>query len=155
MTKETMKITPLKYSPQDAATYSFGRTGLLASDAEAWNLAWLSHPIEREAPKDPRFTTLVRRTLQTVVATGTIDIVGAYPDNAKVRGYLRLPPAQAVRRIMAMAHLADTPLFAAYGTQWTDTMQARAKLYREPYDPTLDQLVVDDCSQALAVIARL
>ena len=50
------------YSPQPAASYSSGNSGILAGDPEAWNLAWLSHG-ETFHP-DPHFTTLVRRTVQ-------------------------------------------------------------------------------------------
>ena len=127
--KELMKIFDIHYSPS-----IHGRVGLLQQDKEAWNLAWLSHPVEAGPHRDPHFSSLVRRTLQTVIATGGIDLIDAYPDNAKVRGYLRLLPAQAVLRITQMKYLEDTPLYAAYGAGWVDTMLARSRLYREPHE---------------------
>ena len=148
-----MKILDMRYSTSPPSSYGWGKVGLLAGDTEAWNLAWLSHPVEKGPHPDPQFSTLVRRTLQMVVANGKVDLIDAHPDKAKVRGYLRLLPAQAVLKITAMEHLVDTPLFAAYGTSWTDTMQTRARLYREPHDLTLDTFP-PDYTQAMIAIAR-
>lgn len=148
-----MKILDMHYSPCPPTNYSWGKVGLLAGDAEAWNLAWLSHPVDRSPHPDPNFSTLIRRTLQFVVATGKIDLIDAHPDNAKVRGFLRRPAAQAVLKITTMEHLIDTPLFAAYGSSWTDTLRERSRLYREPFDLVLDR-VPASLTQALAVIDR-
>lgn len=149
-----MKILDMRYSPSPPASYGWGKVGLLAGDTEAWNLAWLSHLVEKGPHPDPQFSTLVRRTLQMVVANGKVDLVDAHSDKAKVRGYLRLLPAQAVLKITAMEHLVDTPLFAAYGTSWTDTLRERSRLYREPHDLVHDRAVTE-FPDAQALIARL
>lgn len=149
-----MKILDMRYSPNPPTSYGWGKVGLLAGDTEAWNLAWLSHPVESGPHPDPQFSTLIRRTLQMVVTNGKVDLIDAYPDKAKVRGYLRLLPAQAVQRLVAMEHLVDTPLFAAYGTAWTDTLLARSKLYREPFDLAHDR-AVSDLTGANALLSRM
>lgn len=141
----------MKYSPDPATVRNYGVGGLLGGDPEAQNLAWLSHDLSKGPHPDPNFTTLVRRTLQTVMKTGQIDLVEAFPVHLKVRWLLRLPPAQAVARLQAIPALPTLPLSVAYGPGWLETVKARARLYREPFDLMLDA-PVNDLTQALAVI---
>lgn len=137
------------YSPQPAASYSLGNSGILAGDPEAWNLAWLSHG-ETFHP-DPHFTTLVRRTLQFVLKTGGIDLIDQVPAAEKVRGLMRFTPPQAVGKLLQAQYLTDMPLYAAYGMTWTNMMVARARLYTEPEHIMLDRPVID-LTQARMVI---
>jgi hypothetical protein len=146
-----MKVSDMRYSPQAPASYGWGPAGMLAGDPEAWNLAWLSHPVEWGPHPDPNFSTLIRRTLQFVIDDGVIDLIDAYSDSEKVRGFLRMPAAQAVLKITSMAHLVDTPLFSAYGSSWTDTLALRSRQYRAPYHSEYDHPALD-LTQALAVI---
>lgn len=137
------------YSPQPAASYSSGNSGILAGDPEAWNLAWLSHG-ETFHP-DPHFTTVVRRTLQFVLETGGIDLIDQVPTIAKVRGLMRFTPPQAVGELLQARYLTDMPLYATYGRTWINTIVARARLYREPEHMVLD-MPVTDLTQARVVI---
>lgn len=141
------------YSPQPVHTYRVIKGSLISGDPEAWNLAWLSHDFKKGPHPDANFTTLVRRTLQFVLKTGGIDLIDAVPTSLKVRGLLRLLPAQAVKRIAGMEHLIDTPMFSAYGAAWLEVMHERARLYREPEGP-LD-MSLSDLTQAQAVINAL
>lgn len=137
------------YSIRAPQFYAAGKTGLLAGDLDAWNLAWLSHG-ETFHP-DPHFTSLVRRTLQFVIKTGGIDLIDQLPAIAKVRGLMRFAPAHVVKKLLEAQHLSDMPLYAAYGTTWTDTMIRRARLYREPRHVVLDK-PIRDLTKALVVI---
>lgn len=130
------------------------RSALLGDQPEALNLVWLSHDSSAGPHPDPNFTTLVRRTLQFVVASGQIDLVGAFPDNVRVSGLMRLLPAQAVLRLRTLPLLMDLPLYCAYGDLWVETITRRSHLYHGPYDPVHD-FPVNDTSQALGVLTAL
>lgn len=135
-----------RYSPRPVADYlkvyrvqnpgkpdSFIKTGpaasaLLGQDKESWNLAYLSHDYETSVEHpDPNFTTHVRRTIQFVVNTGEVDLAGLLEDRFCVRKFLREPPARAVKLIIGMSRLHETPMFKAYGQGWVTTMNQRAK----------------------------
>lgn len=148
-----MTICEMRYSPHAAPNYAIGQSLLLKTDPEAWNLAWLSYDVRNGPHPDPHFTTLVRRTLQVVLATGSIDLISRYPDNDTVRGLLKLPPPQAVARLQTCSHFLDLPLFAAYGAQWVTTINERSRLYREPEHPSLDRPVTD-FTEAIAALAH-
>ncbi len=149
--RKSMKIAEMRYSPHPPQAYGWGKGGITQGDPEAWNLAWLSHDLTKQPMPAPNFSTLIRRTLEFVLASGRIDLTDSYPASEKVRGFLQMPPAQAVQKILTMEHLIDTPMFAAYGSNWTDTLLERSRLYREPLDPVLDR-TVPDLTQALAII---
>lgn len=150
MKQKHMTQAVIRYSPKLADSYPSVKGSLLSGDPEAWNLAWLSHDFSKGPHFNPNFSTLIRRTVQFALKSGGIDLVDMVPTALKVRGLLRLPPAQAVKYIACMEHLTDTPMFAAYGTAWVDLMLERSRLYREP-DDHMDALVVD-LSQAQAAI---
>lgn len=141
-----MSIALISYSSRPSRNES-GWSELLGEDVEACNLAWLCHDSHKGHHRDPRFTVLVRRTLQFVIASGKIDLIDAYPAEAKVRGLLRMSPAQAVLKFSQMALIRDLPLYAAYGEAWLDIMRARSRLYREPHDQVLD-VELGDFTQA-------
>lgn len=137
------------YSVRAPQSYALGKRGLLANDVDAWNLAWLSHGVTFHP--DPRFTALVRRTLQFVLVTGGIDLIDRVPITDKVRGLMRFAPAHVVKKILEAEHLADMPLYAAYGSTWVETMTKRARLYREPRHAILDK-PIKDLTKAIKVI---
>ena len=112
----------------------------IGRDDDAWNLAYLSWDFEKSLVwSDPHFSVNVHRTLQFVIDTAELDIVGLIPDHKKVRGLLAsCPPAQAVLRLSQMKLIRQTPLYLAYGDKWLRTINERARLYREPYDEILD-----------------
>ena len=92
-------MTPavIRYSPKVADSYPSVKGSLLSGDPEAWNLAWLSHDFGKGPHFDSHFSTLIRRTLQFALKSGGIDLLDIVPTALKVRGLLRLPPAQAIK----------------------------------------------------------
>lgn len=143
----------IRYSPHPIAHYGMSAgSSLLTSDEAAWNLAYLSWDIEHHPLwPDPHFSTHVRRSIQFVLATGRSDITGTTEDRYTVRGFMTRPAPEAVAKIAGMVHLKQLPLFLAYGEKWLDTLQARARNYREAHDDSFD-FAVPDCSAALALI---
>lgn len=130
-----------------------GASPLLANDPEAWNLAFLSHPFEtHETPEVSGFAVLVRRTLQVRVATGELDIVELEPERS-VRPLLRLPPLQAVLRLMALPTpvIRALPLWIAYGEVWENRIRRRASFLTSAQDPEED---VADVSEAAGYLRR-
>lgn len=142
------RIVPLRYSPKPIDAYTARLPGgilagpaqaeFLRNDVEAWNLAFLSHPYERRAEhSDPQFTIWVRRTVNTVVTTGSVDILGKLPADKLVRGLLQRPAREfvsAIRTTQAWAGgervqlLPLLPLYIAYGDEWLQTIAERAGL---------------------------
>lgn len=165
------RIVPLRYSPKPIEAYSVPHlqggpafAEFLRNDAEAWNLAFLSHPYELRAEHpDPQFTILVRRTVNTVLASGSVDIVGKLPAYLLVRGLLRRPADEFVREIAAARALAAgedrpllemLPLYVAYGDDWVNSILSRAaKCLRAPvaseYEPGDDVPHVNDAAAAI------
>ena len=143
----------IRYSPHPISHYGMsGGSKLLTSDEAAWNLAYLSWDVENQPLwPDPYFSTHVRRSIQFVLDTGVSDVTGTTEDCYTVRGFMTRPAPEAVAKIVAMAHLKQLPLFRAYGEKWLDTLQARARNWREVHDERFD-FAVPDCSQALALI---
>lgn len=150
----------IRYSPRPFATYKQLTPGnVLVGPAassflrqpEAWNLAYLSFPFEAVlSHPDPWFSTVIRRTLQTVLNTGVIDLADAYPDNVKVVHLMRMPAPQAV--VHLTAHAAKLPAFKAYGAEWLSTIQTRARLM------CVDDHVPDnvtDVSEARALLQQI
>lgn len=139
------RIVPLRYSPKPITAYSLVLPGgvnagpafaeFLKNDAEAWNLAFLSHPYEKRAEHpDPNFTIYVRRTLNVVLSTGSVDVLGKLPAKMLVRGLLQLPAHEFVDQVSSLQTIANgpllghLPLFKAYGQHWLHTAAARAEL---------------------------
>lgn len=143
-----MTQTIPRYSPRPIEAYGWKdkRAGpayseFLSGDAEAWNLAWLSHPYEAlPEHTDAQFTVLVRRSVNMILATGEVDIVGSRPASETVRGLLRLAPIRFLRSFdESVAH--RTPLYKAYGDRWLETVRARAKLpWAGSYEESLPTL---------------
>jgi len=125
---------------------------LLTSDEAVWNLAYLSWDMEKQPMwPDPHFSTHVRHSIQFVLATGVSDVTGMTEDRDTVRGFMTRPAPEAAAKIAGMARLKQLPLFRAYGEIWLDTLQARARNWREADDDSFD-FAVPDCNQALELI---
>lgn len=123
-----------RYSPLPIEDYS-PRRGIgpayslnLRSDAEAWNLAWLSHPYEKQAEHiDPEFTRHVKYSVNMLRGTGAIDRVGRFGAGSTVRGLLRLPPNEFWFSINGSI-AQRLPLYSIYGDQWLHTVMTRSQL---------------------------
>lgn len=116
----------MRYSPKPMQDY--GQASAVIDTAERWNLAYLSHPFEtHQLHKDPHFSVHVRRTSQTRLDGGGLDLLGTCPPELLVEGFFRLPAPRAVYLLQNSRVLEWTPLWAAYGKPWLHTMQARAK----------------------------
>lgn len=149
-----------RYSPQPIDSYSKmaggvhigpAFSGLLKSDAEAWNLAYLSHPYERAPePADPQFTTLVRRTVNMPRRGPELDVAGARPPEETVRGLLRLVPEEFWFAFMEDDLAKRTPLFAAYGEAWLLRVMSRALA---PWTPAEHESGLD-VSQAAHILSK-
>jgi hypothetical protein len=132
---------PLRYSPRPIEAYTVPQlkagpafAEFLRNDVEAWNLAFLSHPYELRAEHpDPQFTILVRRTVNTLLSTGSVDVLGKMPAQNTVRSLLRLPPGQFITAILSRraadgrALIEHLPIYQAYGEPWLDQITARAR----------------------------
>ena len=127
---------------------------LLADDEVTWNLAYLSWDFEsRRATPDSHLSVNCHRTLQFVVETGELDLIGSIPNKFKVRGLMSCPAPQAVQRIANLSRVKELPLFRAYGQNWLDTLLARSRLYREPDDIEFD-FEIKGLAQAISVIQK-
>lgn len=125
-----------RYSPEPIEAYSVkagsnwvgpAYSRMLRSDAEAWNLAWLSHPYElRPEHEDGRFTVIVSHTVNMIRDTGALDTDRRLGPRATLRGLLRLPPNQfwfAINNDLAKR----TPMYRIYGDRWLHTVMVRAQ----------------------------
>jgi hypothetical protein len=153
----------VRYSPQPLSFYSAKVHGVrigpmqspfFADDPEAWNLAFLSHDYESSLlHPDPNFTVHVRRTIQTVIATGLPDLTNLVPAELSIRGQLRLPASVAAAFLLYKlpCNIVEMlPLFKAYGRPWLEMLERRAwELSGMPEDRPLESF--DD---ALRVIQR-
>lgn len=137
---------PIRYSPKPVDAYNKtlengmavgpGAAVFLRSDPEAWNLAWLSHDYEQKAEHpDGDFTVLVRRSVNTVLGTGEVDVLGMMPASATVRSLLQLPAERFLIEITTRTVNVDgekvpllqrLPLFVAYGVEWLERAKERA-----------------------------
>lgn len=149
------KMTTTRYSPEPIGSYRFAPLyKFLTDDPVAWDLAYLSWDFEAcKEPPDAQFSTVVRRTLQFVTASGRIDLANTQPPNLTVRGLMRHPAPRAVKLILDLHRLPELPLFQAYSTRWLDTFQTRSHLYREPHDKDFD-FDVNVLTQATEVISK-
>lgn len=133
----------IRYSPHPIDFYPWARaSAFLRDDPEAWNLAWLSFAPEHGSKFDAGFSTAVRRTCQSVVATGSVDLIEKWPPKVKVMGLMHLPPPAAHKRIFESPMLFHLPLFELYGDEWLKVFSLRAREYREPHHPSLDAPIV-------------
>ena len=141
-------VQPLRYSPQPIDAYNAkiagtidagpGHAVFLRDDPEAWNLAFLSHPYEKQPENlDGQFTVNVRRTVNTVIATGEVDVLGKLPARLTVRRFLQGPPQDFIHAVESLqclqagkmvALLDRLPMYQAYGDEWLETMRERAGL---------------------------
>lgn len=114
----------------------------LRCDAEAWNLAWLSHPFEhRPLPSDPKFSVHVRDT-----------VAMRRPD---VRSLLQREPADFWALFRAIS--LGTPMFANYGTAWMNLVEQRALARWRPafHQSGLDLGQADKLLRRIASNAKL
>lgn len=127
----------VRYSPHPIGSYSPVDEGVvtgpaasafLRQDAEAWNLAFLSHPYEDEGdPSDPHFTVNIRRTLQYILTSGSIDLANVMDSRRCLRHWLQYPAPQAVKLILDLGgRLVKLPMYRAYGPSWVETIQRRS-----------------------------
>lgn len=149
-------MTPTRYSPEPIGSYRFAPMfKFLVEDPVAWNLAYLSWDFEAaQKPPDANFSTHVRRTLQYSLATGRVDLTDETPPHRTVRGLLQHPPPRAVKLLTEHPLVRDMPLFRAYGPDWLRTLEARGRLYWEPYDKDYD-FEINVLTQATEVIAKI
>ena len=132
-------MTLIRYSPRPVASYvrtirakagsiSTGpaASAILAGRLEAWNLAYLSHDYEASLQHpDPHFTVRVLHTTQFVIETGEIDIGGMLLPEKCIMHFMQAPPARAVKLLLGMRLLKQTPLYVSYGDAWLETIQNR------------------------------
>ncbi len=147
----------LRYSQRPAPEYQMAQgSTILASDPEAWNMAWLSFDVESGHHPDPEFTVHIRRTLDYCFLTKDIDLVCAVPAGLKVRHLFALPPPRAAKRVLSMRDRENLPMFQAYGAGWFRTMLERSYLWRAPFDVIHDAPVTDftDARRLLDAIAH-
>lgn len=128
-------------------------TSALLDSVQAWNLAFLSFEIEeRTLHIDPYFTTHVRHSLQTELASGHVDITLTCPFKGAVGSLLVLPAPRFVSLIRTHPILDSLPLFKAYGQRWLDTIDERSHLCG--YDRDLNEKCIADFTQANEIIDR-
>jgi len=146
-------MSPTRYSPEPITHYPSAKIfKLLAADALAWNLAYLSFAFEnRKSQPDPHLSVNVFHTLRFVLATGAIDLADRCQPSDKVCGLMHGPAAQVAHKIATLACVKQLPMYLAYGAPWLALLQQRAQAWREPHDAQFD-FAVPDCSQALEVI---
>lgn len=130
----------MRYSPRPIESYdrvikggSYGphNSAFLNYDLEAWNLAFLSYDYDaRPTHPDPQFTILAIRTVNTVLNTGALDLLGLLPASMTVRSLLRMPAPQAVKVLLEKSLFQRLPLYKAYGQTWLDTIQKRSWICR-------------------------
>lgn len=144
-----------RYSPAPIESYkSACMFKLLVDDEVAWNLAYLSWDFEaNHGYPDAYFSTHCHRTLQFVISTGELDLASKVPNELKVRGLMSGPAPQVVLRIINLSRVRELPLFRAYGQNWLDTLIARSRLYREPYDAEFD-FEIKSIAHALDVVQK-
>lgn len=122
----TTKHQTMRYSPKPMQDY--GQASAVIDTAERWNLAYLSHPFEtNQFHKDPHFSVHVRRTSQTRLDGGGLDLLGTHPPELLVGGLFRETAPRAVHLLHGSGVMKTVPMWAAYGPQWLHTMQSRAK----------------------------
>lgn len=117
----------IRYSPTSMAGY--GQTSAMIDTQERWNLAYLSHPYEeRKYHTDPQFLVLVRRTTQTRLDGGGLDLIESCPPEMLIASLFSLTAPRASYLLRKLAVLHDLPLYRAYGEAWLDTVAARSHL---------------------------
>lgn len=127
-------------------------TSVLLSQAESWNLAYLSHDYDRNlCHPDPYFSTNVRRTVQSRLDGSGPDLVGEYQPGELVQGMLKLIAPRFVYLIRRSPILETLPMYLAYGPAWVDLIDQRARLITTDHceDPPVEVF------QAQAYLARL
>lgn len=144
-----------RYSPEPLAAYKHAAMfKFLVEDPQAWDLAYLSWPFESGMLPDPHFGVNCRRTLQFVMGTGKLDIASQLPTSLTLRSLMKGPAPQAVKLILSLKRLKETPMYLAYGEPWAETLMKRSRLYREPYDAEYD-FEVKSVANAAEVIAKV
>lgn len=144
----------IRYSPVPIEEYGAptSSSGFLNDDQDAWNLAYLSWDFDkRKTWPDPLFSTHVRRTLQFVIASGALDLTNEANTSRTVRGFLRAPAPAAAYQMTRMRRVKELPLYLAYGEEWLNRVNARARNYREPHDARFD-FAINDVSISLEAI---
>lgn len=128
-------------------------SNMIRADPGAWNLAFLSHDFSTGPHPDPMFPVNVRRTLQTELATGRVDLLDLPSKHVKFRALMAMPAPQAVRYIVHLPHLRDLAMFRAYGLDWIGAITRRSWLYEEPHHSVFDAPLTD-FSAASAALRR-
>lgn len=147
-------MSDIRYSPKPIEHYGTptSTSTFLKPDPAAWNLAYLSWDFDKcKVWPDPHLSTHVHRTLQFVIATGAIDLAGSVDIGKKVRGFLLAPAPAAAYQISSMRRVKELPLYLAYGEEWLNRVNARARDWREPHDERFD-FAIDDFSLSLELI---
>lgn len=117
----------IRYSPTSMAGY--GQTSAMIDTPERWNLAYLSHPYEeRKYHTDSQFLVLVRRTTQTRLDGGGLDLIESCPTELLVASLFSLTAPRASYLLRKLAVLRDLPLYRAYGEAWLNTVTVRSHL---------------------------
>ena len=129
----TIKIQiPRRYSPYPKEYYT--RHSALLETPALWNLAFLSFDYAlRKLHVDPNFEVHVRRTGQTRMSNGELDLCNLQGDT--VSQLLHLPAPQFVKLITAHSVLTKLPLFRAYGQTWVETMLTRSRICHVDLEP--------------------
>ena len=149
----------MRYSPHPIEHYGRKVAGewvgpstsqFLRGDNEAWNLAFLSHPFERQLHHpDPRFAINVSATVRTRLDDGTRGPVASTfdsrPDAPSVRSLLMQPASVFVRYVMEDADLREMlSLFQIYGAPWVEIIRERAPLCGEHPAPATVRSAADE-----------
>lgn len=133
----------------------YGARGFVLDSVEAWNLAFLSHDYTKGPPEDPQFGVYVKHTLQFDLSSQGVDLTNLLDERLTLRPWLRQPSPYFVLRVRALPPnlLVGLPLYSAYGQKWIATLQARERLYCEPFNIVHDY-PVSDFSLATAALQR-
>ena len=124
----------------------------LLDSVQAWNLAYLSFNIEATYQHtDPNFTVHVRRSLQTKLGSGELDITLASPYSGALGSLLLLPAPRFVALIMSHPVLKVLPLYREYGKKWLEIIEARAHLCGHDRSA---QDEISDFSMAIRAISK-
>lgn len=116
----------MRYSPKPMEEY--GASKAMLDTPERWNLAYLSHDYDSiRYPKDPHFAVHVRRTSQTRLDGGGLDVVGSIHPDLLVGSLLRETAPRAVYRLQRLKIFEQLPLYAAYGKPWVAAIVARSR----------------------------
>jgi hypothetical protein len=158
----TTKAPTIRYSPRPreeyrgvvrGSAYGPATSGLLDS-TQSWNLAYISFDFEKRLHHaDPYFTTNVKRTTQTLILSGGLDILEETPVTDRIAGWLLLPAPRFVKLIKGCNALKNLPMYLAYGDQWLETIEERAHVCQ--VDDWLPDNVIDFSQAHKAIEAAM